>query len=308
MNLVSSLDIGSNSIKLLVVEVEDNGVAVARFDDMQITRLSEDLQKTGELSQSAMTRTIDGIRDLLLAAGVSHETPLSAIVTAPGRRAANGQEFVGQLERKLGVRATVVSGEREARLSLLATQRAFPSLDPLLLSDPGGASTEFGLVSDDEIQLSTSVDLGAVGLTEDSVHNDPPTVEEMAQIASACRRRFRELANQISSTSRGLETAVLVGGTATTLANLHLKQPTYVAERVHGHILSLDDVVSLRSSLAQMTLAERRAVPGLNPDRADIIVAGGLLIEAIFSAFEIGRIVVSDRGARWGLVWELVET
>ncbi len=92
------------------------------------------------------------------------------------------------------------------------------------------------------------------------------------------------------------------------MANLHIKEPIYTAERVHGHTLTLADVVSLREVLAQMTLMERRTVEGMNPKRADIIVAGALLIEAIYSVFEIERIVVSDHGARWGLVWELVET
>lgn len=308
MNLVSSLDIGSNSIKLLVVETSNDRVVRSRFDQMQITRLSEDLQHTGTLSQKAMKRTIDGIRELLLAAGMGGEIAMSAIVTAPGRRATNGDEFVQELERQLAIKASVVSGEREAQLSLLATQRAFPALDPLLLADPGGASTEFVLVSDGQLQLSTSVDLGAVGLTDDFIHSDPPSIEELAEISSVTRQRFGEVAKQVSPSSSRLETAVLVGGTATTLANLHIKEPIYTAERVHGHTLTLADVVSLREVLAQMTLMERRTVEGMNPKRADIIVAGALLIEAIYSVFEIERIVVSDHGARWGLVWELVET
>ncbi|MCA9565873.1 MAG: hypothetical protein KC561_20390, partial [Myxococcales bacterium] len=156
------LDIGSNAVKLLVVDASSGRVL---FDKAVISRLSEGLQRNGFLSPVPIQRTVDTIAEMIEEAGISSPESVNAIVTAPGR-APNGSEFVTILRQQTGVSATIVSGDREAALSLQATAEAFPDLDSFLMVDIGGASTEFVWCEGRDSKWAVSVDVGAVRLTE----------------------------------------------------------------------------------------------------------------------------------------------
>ena len=302
---ISALDIGSNSIKLLVVDAGEDGSLRRIFDEAPVTRLSEGLDASGELNDVAMARTIDGIADLLRRAGIDSALGLPAIVTAPGRRSSNGEDFVRQLDDRLGVIAEIATPEREAALSLLATQRAFPTIDPFVMIDLGGASTELVLCQAGKNAIALSVDIGAVRLTEARLSGDPPSPTAIRLAEDAARAQFESIAEPFRQENAPL---LLVSGTATTLACLHLELNDYLPERVHGTRLSRPELERLVDRLAPMTVAEKRLLSGMNPARADVILGGLLLVLAVFDALASDVAVVSDRGARWGLIWEQVDS
>jgi exopolyphosphatase/guanosine-5'-triphosphate,3'-diphosphate pyrophosphatase len=297
------LDIGSNSIKLLVYERDPAGRPQVLFSRARISRLSENLQRTGRLEHAAMERTLAAIQELLRAAGVA-PTEVTAVVTAPGRKAANAADFLERLAQRTGLEASVLSGQREAELSLLATRRAFPDLDPLLMADIGGASTELVALIRDETRALTSIDVGVVRLTERFLPADPPQAEAVEQALGFAHERFGEVARGFAALWEGrVPQAVLVSGTATALARLHLQTPR-PDDQVHGQELTQAHLAVLRARLMASTLAERKTWPSLDPARADVILAGVLLVEALFQSFGLERAWVSGQGVRWGLAWE----
>ncbi len=290
-------------MKLLVVE-GDNTL----YDRAIVCRLSEGLQQTGRLSDEPMKRTIETIRGMLAEAGVSDASSVNAIVTAPGR-APNGGDFVARLEAALGVRARVVTGDEEAAISVRATRNAFPGLEALLMVDLGGASTEFVLVEGDEASDPISVDVGAVRLTDAflAVGEGAEAMQRAREAARAFYRPAVERCRPAADVPKAGEPpavpgVVLVSGTATTLACLHLELDSYRPDQVHETVLTVDDVAAIVAKLHALTIPERRALPGLDPKRADVILGGALLVEAILDVFGVAQAVVSDRGARWGLV------
>jgi exopolyphosphatase/guanosine-5'-triphosphate,3'-diphosphate pyrophosphatase len=303
MTRYAALDIGSNSIKLLVADVDGGGAPAVRYDRAVVTRLSEGLQRSGRLSDEPMARTIAVIRQLLAEAGWRQGDPIGAISTAPCRRASNGAEFIRRLAEATGIEAEIVSGEREADLSLLATRRAFPDLDPMLMADLGGASTELVLCAGEDHTAPVSVDIGAVRVTE-ACFGDGETAEGVRAARAMIREAFDAGFAAVGREARGAE-LVLVSGTATSLASVALDLERYEPERVHGLRLERAQVDALIERLGAMSVDERRHLRSLDPARADVIFAGALLVEALCDAAG-GGATISDRGTRWGVLWDAV--
>jgi exopolyphosphatase/guanosine-5'-triphosphate,3'-diphosphate pyrophosphatase len=300
----AALDIGSNTVKLLVVDPDKGGGHRASFDHAVVSRLSEGLQASGRLSDEAMVRTIDVIEGLFREAGRSMTLPLVAVVTAPGRRASNGRAFVDLLRERTGIKAEIASADQEAGLSLLATQRAFPEENELLMIDLGGASTEWVHSRGGDLVSSVSIDLGSVRLTEGYLPGDPPEAAVIDAARTVALEAFDGEARTIRQNATSDLATIFVSGTATTLASLHLDLPAYDAERVHGLRLTADDISTICRRLATTRLAEKRLMKAMDPARADVILGGAILVEVILEALGLESMRVSDRGARWGLIPE----
>jgi exopolyphosphatase/guanosine-5'-triphosphate,3'-diphosphate pyrophosphatase len=306
----AALDIGSNSVKLVVAEPDTSGALRAVFDEVVVSRLAAGLARTGRLRKRAMKRTVHTVASLLERAGLEGPTdpslaaPLSAIVTAPGRRARNGGDFIELLEVTLGIEATVVAAEREAELAVLATRRAFPTLDPLLMIDLGGASTELVRLGPGESKEVLSLDIGAVRLSEAWLGDDPPTPSQVARAEEVCRAHLEPVADRFKPAGRPCREAVLVSGTATTLASLTERREVYRSGDLHGAVVEAAQAAALCETLCQSTTEERRRLRGMDPRRADVIHGGALLVQVLFEALGVERFHISDRGPRWGLAEE----
>ena len=287
---VGVIDLGTNSTRLLVADVDEGRVdEVAR--DTTITRLGEGVDERRILLPTAVAR----VRNVL--SGYHREVEqlgaerVLVLATSSVRDAENGEAFLGEIEWSYGFTTRLLSGEEEAEL----TRRGVAGgreLDPdALVLDIGGGSTE--LITERE---RISIDMGSVRVTERFLHSDPPAREELDAAALAVRKLLPDL--------RPRE-AIGVAGTITSLAALELGE--YDPERVHGYRLSREAVEAQLQRLASLPLAERRELPGLDPDRAPVIVAGAVIVAEAMKRYNLFELEVSERDLLHGAALEAAQ-
>jgi exopolyphosphatase/guanosine-5'-triphosphate,3'-diphosphate pyrophosphatase len=296
---VAAIDCGTNTLLLLIADVGPDG-ARAIEEQAEIVRLGEGLDATGALKPEAIARAravLARFVDRIRARSCAH---VLAVGTEALRRAQNGHLFVNDATALLGTvggRFVVIDGEREARLSFRAVSASFPRLrGARTVLDIGGGSTEL-LVGERAIEELVSLPIGSVRLTERLLRHDPPSGEERAAL-----RATVDAALDQAPAPRG--TLVGIAGTVTTLAAMSQGLSVYDGERVHGSELSYDSLVETVERLGRTPLADRLRTPGLAPGRADVIYAGAVILERVLARAGADRCLVSDRGVRWGLIYE----
>lgn len=297
---VASFDIGSNTVIMLIAERGETGWHVVT-DEAEITRVSEGLDKHGSLFREGLERTGEALvrfDELAQDFAVNHRI---ATGTAPFRRAANGTEAAAELSLLIGTNIDVVSGEHEAELSLLATRGSFPDLNRAQIVDIGGASTELIDAFPDGSHAVVSLDVGAVRLTERCVTSDPISADERNALQAAISDALSR-----ASVKLFVPPPVLVGvaGTVTTLAALSLEMAEYDADRVHGHRLARAEVARIENALFALSLSQRKTLAGMPAKRADVIPAGAMLLRSVMDHLGADEVLVSDRGIRWGRLFE----
>lgn len=304
---VAAIDIGTNSV-LLVIAAADAGVARPLLERATITRLGEGVDRTRKLAPAAVERNLACLRayaeDLR-----AHGWPrLDVVGTSALRDAQGAEEFLDEAERILGVRPRVIAGDEEARLTFRGALSGLSLEGKLLVFDIGGGSTELilGEASGSGTPESrVSLDIGSVRLFERHVRTDPPSPAELGRLEADIARELAA-AEPLRIAAGEPITLVGVAGTVTTLKALELGMPAYDASRVHGSVLTLPAVEALCAKLASLPLVQRMALPGLEPKRADVIVAGALIVRDLLRRAGADRAVVSDRGVRFGLLEALL--
>lgn len=304
---LATIDLGSNTVRYLVVEV-DGGVGWRVVDqDQRVTRLGQGLAATGRLGEAPMARTASAVIEYAERARHLGAAGVHVVATSAVREAVNGREFVAGLERTSRAAVRIVSGDDEARLTVRGVLAGLPGLTPpLLVFDIGGGSTEFILWRDGVVVAATSLRLGVVPLAERYPFPEPVDVERYGDLE---RVVGDQLARELPAVITGADFATLVGtaGTATTLAALDLGLEVYDPARVQGHRLTRDAVARQLGRLAALTVQGRAALPCLEPGRADLIVPGVAIGVAVMARFQADALVVSDWGLREGIVAELLE-
>ena len=302
---VAAVDIGTNTTRLLVAEV-DCGQLVAELDGRtEITRLGEGVDATGRLSQGAVERVLGvcaAYREAIDARGVAS---VVAIMTSAVRDAANGGEFADELRSRFGFEPETLSGEREARLTYRGATSWRGHEEPLLVLDIGGGSTELVVGAGEEVEFHVSTQIGAVRFTERYLRSDPPSAEELVACRDAVRAGIGEAVPE--PVCRRPARGIAVAGTPTSLAAIELQLEPYDRERVHGHRLGRESCERIIDRLAVLPLAERRRVPGLHPGRAPTIVAGGLILVEAMALFRLEAMEVSERDILEGAALEAAE-
>ena len=228
---------------------------------------------------------------------------IAAVGTEALRRAPNGADFLAPAAEILGSPVEVIDGAREAALTFRAAVESFPDeaqAGGMVVVDIGGGSTEIVVSERGAVIWSRSLPLGSVRLTEKHVRHDPPAAGELAAIAGEI-----DDALAVVPWPPGRATLVGVAGTVTSLAAMALRLATYDADRVHGHALTLVELDGEIARLRTSTQAERERIVGLDPRRADVILAGAVILRRIAHAAGAHALRVSDRGIRWGLLHEL---
>ena len=299
------VDIGTNSTRLLIADVEDGRVGDVLERRTEITRLGAGVDADGRLSEEAMQRVYSVLDDYRELIDRHHADDAVAVLTSAVRDAANGGEFADAVRDRWGIRPFVLSGDEEARLTFLgATSERDPEdATPTLVIDIGGGSTEFVIGTGREMSFHVSNQAGVVRQTERHLHSDPPTDEEQAALA----RDVREIlsAGVPESWRRNVGHAIAVAGTATSLASIAQELVPYDPDKVEGFVLSAGECRRILERLAAIPLAERREVPGLHPDRAPTIVAGVIILLRTLELFGLDEVEVSEhdilRGAALGL-------
>jgi exopolyphosphatase/guanosine-5'-triphosphate,3'-diphosphate pyrophosphatase len=299
---VAAVDMGTNSIRLLVAEGRDGDLAEAARD-MLITRLGQGVDRTGRLDPAALRRTIDVLeryvrRARRLGAARFRVGATSAVRDVIDRRLL--EQAVGSLT---GVVPEVLTGEQEARLSFLGAVAGLEAEPPYLVFDIGGGSTEL-VQGSAEPEAAVSVDLGSVRVTERVGPADPPTESDLEAMRTLAAAELEEAAAAISP--RAARTLVGVAGTTTTVQALALELPMYDPGAIHHTVMSRADAERVTDDLAKMTVAERAALPVMPPGREDVIVAGAVILLEIYRRWGFEECVVSERDILDGLALEML--
>jgi exopolyphosphatase/guanosine-5'-triphosphate,3'-diphosphate pyrophosphatase len=306
---LGAIDIGSNSVRLLVAEALRGSNYRILDEEREPTRLGRSVSSKGLLDDESMERTITALRTFKQIAAGYQVTSLRTIATCAVRESRNGPEFCRRVREQVGLDVEVISGDREARLAFASVQHAFDlSSKNVIVADIGGGSTELVFATGNLIESIFSTPLGAVRLTEQFGIGDG--VEE-ADFARGLVRLEEEVTSCLKKrTTRPLfapHFLVGCGGTFTTLAELMMAAKRETDVPVAGYRVSQAEVYHLLDRLSKMPLRGRRAIPGMMPDRADIIVAGLTIVDALLKRFRVNSVVVHTRGVRDGLVREMIE-
>jgi exopolyphosphatase/guanosine-5'-triphosphate,3'-diphosphate pyrophosphatase len=295
---VAVVDVGTNSTRLLVADVEPPGAVGEVERRSNVTRLGEDVDATGRLADTAMARVRDVLGEYRAAIDAAGAERAVAVLTSAVRDAANGPAFAAEVAERFGLDARVLAGEQEARLTFLGATHARRHDRPTLVVDVGGGSTELVIGAGGDLRFHVSAQAGVVRQSERHLRSDPPAEGELQALTDDVRR---VLAATVPEPMTYVpETAIAVAGTATSLAAIDLDLEPYDPARVEGHILERATCEQQLARLAGMTLAERRRVRGLHPDRAPTIVAGVVLLVEALRRFRLERCAVSEHDLLYG--------
>jgi exopolyphosphatase / guanosine-5'-triphosphate,3'-diphosphate pyrophosphatase len=301
------IDIGTNTILCLIAECDGSGKFHVLEDLAEITRLGHGVDRTRRISDESTGRSLAVLNRYLEKCRGLNVTEITAVGTSALRDAVNSGEVRERWRRDLELNVSVISGQEEAAYSFLAAWEGLPlSGKELLVIDIGGGSTEFIRGNAAGVSRSVSIDVGTLRLTERFLHSDPVTQAECAAAQAAIERVLDGLGADDLFATPGL-TLVGIAATFTTMVVVEKRLAQYSHSEVHGRLLSLDEVKRQIAFYQGMTLVQRRAIPGLHPMRADVILAGAYLIEKIMKRFNANEIFVSDQGVRYGLLYKMLE-
>ena len=291
MPAVAVIDVGSNSVNLLVVDV--HGADIVRT--VVTTRLGDQLHTTGSLSNNAITRTVDVIEQHVKTARTHNVDSISIVGTAACRRASNTQQLIDHIYARVGLALRVLSEKEEASFAFAGAITGLPeAIGPTLVIDIGGASTEYtvGVLEADQ---SVSIPFGAVTGTASHLVTDPPRPEDLTNLIGAVADDLEEIGRThpaMTTPARVIGTA----GTIVTVAAVEIGTNNFDDPMLHGFVLDRDAAEDVFRTLATEPLADRLLNPGITPDRADIIVAGCCILVATMRRLKLDSIIVSTRG------------
>jgi exopolyphosphatase/guanosine-5'-triphosphate,3'-diphosphate pyrophosphatase len=292
---VAVIDVGSNSTRLLVADV--NGGSVSPIERRStVTQLGRGVDLSGHLSSEAIEDTCRAIAGYIEAVRELGAQSLDAIATSAVRDADNGGAFVAELRERFVFSPRVLDGEEEARLTYLGATSEHTPAAPTLVVDIGGGSTELVVGTGERSDFHASLQAGVVRHTERHISSDPPTAVELEALAADVRGLIEAATDSAPQASHG----VAVAGTPTSLAAIELKLVQYDPARVHGLVLSLLSIQRMLSRLASVPLAQRMEIPGMHPDRAPTIVAGVVILIETMRAFGLEEVEVSEHDILYG--------
>ncbi len=297
---VACIDIGTNSVLLLVAKLGPGGSPLALVERATITRLGARVDQTRKLDAAACQRTLECLTDYARVIEHYRADQVHVVGTSAMRDASGGDEFRARATEILGTAPRVISGDEEAELTFAGALSGLPLVGKVVVFDVGGGSTE--VISGDKtatarrIADKASLNIGSVRLFERLLASDPPSKKELDAVRAVVQA---ELASLVPPS--GPHSLVGVAGTVTTLAAIDQALDPYDGARVHGQALSRARVDELAERLQSLTNASRKEVAGLSTKRADVIVAGALIVQEVMGWAQATELIASDRGVRWGL-------
>jgi exopolyphosphatase/guanosine-5'-triphosphate,3'-diphosphate pyrophosphatase len=294
---VAVVDIGSNSTRLLIAEVERGRVSEVKRQS-RVTRLGRGVDLSGQLSAEAIEAACEAIGDYVAICREAGVERIESIATSAVRDASNGSAFVAELRERFALPARVLDGEEEARLTYVGATCEQPPAEPTLVVDIGGGSTELIVGTGTEIAFHASLQAGIVRHSERRISNDPPTTLELEALAKDVRALIESAIS--GQPAAAAEAGIAVAGTPTSLASIEIGLGTYDPQQVHGHTLTLSSIQRLLSQLASAPLSKRVEITGLHPDRAPNIVAGVVILVETMRAFGLDQVEVSEHDILYG--------
>jgi exopolyphosphatase/guanosine-5'-triphosphate,3'-diphosphate pyrophosphatase len=307
---VAAIDCGTNSIRLLVADLDPrSGVGVDVDRQMQIVRLGQDVDRTGRLAPDALARTFAACDSYAARIAELGAQRLRFVATSASRDAENTDEFTAGVVRRLGAAPQVVAGSVEAELSFMGATREIGGLEPgpFLVVDIGGGSTEF-VLGTSHPEAARSVDVGCVRMTERHLASDPPTAAEIAAARRDIEAAVERAAEVVPMDSA--RTLVGLAGSVTTLAAIDAGLTAYDPAVTHHYRLAAGSVHELTARLLAMPRADRARIPVMHPGRVDVIAAGAMILSAVVArvaSFGVTEVLVSEHDILDGIAWSMVD-
>ena len=299
---LAALDIGTNSTRLLVGEVEGGRIVGVDAREMVITRLGRGVDRTRRFDPGALARTLEVVAGYAAACDRLGVEAVRVVATSATRDARNRQALVAGVRQLLGVDPEVLTGEQEATATFAGATAELPGDGRVLVVDIGGGSTELILGPAPGAQgtpaarrvpeAMVSLDIGCVRLTERHLHGDPPTAGEVAALRDDVRSHLDRVAGVLEPGSA--DRVVGVAGTVTTVTAIALGLDRYDPERIHLATVGADQVAATAARLCAMTVAERAALPVMAPGREDVIAAGALLLDEVCTRLQFEQVLASE--------------
>jgi exopolyphosphatase/guanosine-5'-triphosphate,3'-diphosphate pyrophosphatase len=302
--LLAGVDIGTLTCRLLIAEVGAEGRLLERQSDRQILTLGEGVDRGRHLHPDAMARVIAVLKEWRKLIDAAHVDGEIAVATSAVREADNREAFLSQVKEATGFSVEVITGDEEARRTLLGVRSGLPAeVSEIFAVDIGGGSTEFIVDRREGNPVTRSIKLGVVRLTERAFHHDPPAAEEIQAARDLVRSGIRTVRSELGDL-KGL-TCVGTAGSVTTLAAMAQRLPTYQPARIHNYRLTLEAVAGLEGDMLKRSKHQRRDWPGLERGREEVIPAGALILREILETLQYRECLVSDYGLREGVVIDL---
>jgi exopolyphosphatase / guanosine-5'-triphosphate,3'-diphosphate pyrophosphatase len=301
---LAALDVGTNSTRLLVADVEDGRVVAEHAREMIITRLGKGVDRTGRFDPAALRRTLDVLAGYEATCRRLSVSRRRVVATSATRDAGNRQELLDGVRALLAVDAEVLSGEEEAATAFRGATHDLPGEERTLVVDIGGGSTEL-ILGTRSPEAMVSLDLGCVRLHERHLHTDPPTAAEVAALRADAAGRLATVTATLDPASA--ERVVGVAGTITTVTAIGLGLDAYDPRRIHRSALGAAEIAAVAEKLAAMTVAERAALPVMAKGREDVIAAGALLLDQLVRTFGFPRVIASETDILDGVLLGLAD-
>jgi exopolyphosphatase/guanosine-5'-triphosphate,3'-diphosphate pyrophosphatase len=310
MSLFASLDLGTNTFRLLIAEITDSNAISPILVKSEITRLGEGLKKNASIQPQATKRGLKVLEDFSTIIDYYKVEKVFAVTTSAAREAKNGQDFINQIYKRTGIQARILTGSEEAELTL---KGVFSVVDRTqsrnLVFDIGGGSTEFILTEGISPIKTTSISLGVLHLLENLITSDPPALRELTYLRKYINNSLQvnDIAHYItrykfSTTFPSQSFLIGTAGTVTTLAAIDQKMEEYDPQKINNYILTSEAVENIYRQLCILSIAERRTIPGLEKGREAVIVPGAAIVIEIMDHFKFNQLIVSDAGLLEGIL------
>lgn len=291
MGKLAAIDLGTNSMRLLLCEIE-NGVFLNKRKEIITTRIGKNLSQSGFMSKEAMELNIEALKCFKRFAEDYEAEQIIVIATSAVRDAANKDIFINKVKNEVGVSIKVLSGIEEAYIGMLGVTYDLSADESILIADIGGGSTEIVLSRNKKIEYSVSIDAGAVRMTERFIKNNPIEDKDIENLRIALEHLFSEAIKKIKDLN--IDKIVAIGGTATTIAAIFHGMELYNPGVIHNTVLDLPFLVEMFKELKSMDIKERCYIKGLEKDRADIIPTGVFILMFLLEALKKQHFIVSD--------------
>jgi exopolyphosphatase / guanosine-5'-triphosphate,3'-diphosphate pyrophosphatase len=301
---LAGVDIGTLTCRLLIADLLPGGRLREVRSERRILRLGEGVDQTKQLSVTAMDRVLPCLKEWRELIDTAQVDAVVVVATSAVRDATNRDEFLNRVKHEAGFEVELISGEEEARRTMLGIRSGLPhGVTNVLALDIGGGSTEFIFDCPEQPPVVRSIDIGVVRLCERLLHHDPPTDDEVRQAREWVARETKAAVAGMDS----YHTATFVGtaGTVTSLAAMAQQLPTYEPARIHNYRLQLTTIQEIAQMLLSSKKADRAGLPGLEKGREEVIAAGAIIIRTIMETLSVSECLVSDLGLREGVLVNL---
>jgi exopolyphosphatase/guanosine-5'-triphosphate,3'-diphosphate pyrophosphatase len=301
----AAIDVGSNTLRLLIGDIHGNTLSRVHAD-RAVTRLAEGIRDTGVLGQENMRKSLSVLKDFARLVEKYGAARVEAVGTSALRDAGNSREFLDTVLQDAGIAIKIISGIREAELTVKGILMGVKEKnDASLIIDIGGGSTEWILHKSHGSPFCGSLRLGVVDLFERFIRKDPPSQADIASLNDEVDAHLLPLKQALAEKACPVKNLIGTGGTITTLASMDLCLEKYDGEKVHMHTIPLRRLSLLRDTLVSLPLNRRREMRGLEPERADLIIPGIVLTIRLMDSFGFPEVTVSDYGLLEGLIKEM---